>query len=97
MPRRIPKEKVEEVLQALRARKQEAWSSVAWEYQDDAEFLLITIELDGEPLERNAPDRMYVYDLLEERIPPKENGEYSWMAVFTHNDEVCDSLMSGVS
>jgi hypothetical protein len=86
-----------EIADLLKARGASAWHSVDWEFQDGAEFVLFTVELTEKPLERNAPERWYAYDLCEERIPPKSDGSYSWMVVFTHNGDVCDSLMNGVA
>jgi hypothetical protein len=97
VPAKIAESTVAEIESLLKARDPRAWSSVKWEFQDDAEFVLFTIELAVEPLERNAPERWYIYELFEKRIPPKPDGSYSWMVVFTHDGDVCDSLMSGVA
>ena len=97
MPAKIAESTVAEIESLLKARNPSAWRSVTWEFQDDHEFVLFTIELGAKPLERNAPERWYIYDLFEKRIPPKSDGTYSWMVVFTHDGDVCDSLMSGVA
>jgi hypothetical protein len=94
---KIAETAVAEITEHLKARGTGVWRSVNWEFQDDGEFVLFTIELAEVPLERNAPERWYIYDVLEKRIPPKSDGTYSWMVVFTHNGDVCDSLMSGVA
>ena len=92
----ISREMVNEVLQALRIGTDNDWESVDWELQDGAEFLLVKVSLAKRPLDRNAPHRMLAYAALSRLIPPKTNGDYSWMVVFTHADEVCDSVMTGV-
>jgi hypothetical protein len=97
MSAKIAESTVAEIADLLRARGAQAWHSVNWEFQDDAEFVLFTVELGERPLERNAPERWYAYEVCEKRIPPKSDGTYSWMVVFTHNGEVCDSLMTGVA
>jgi len=89
---RIPVDTVEDIFQLLRERRAQAWGDITWEYQDDFQYVLFVIQLKAIPLQRNAPDRMYAYNLLNSRIPPKSNGEDSWMVVFKHNEAVCDSL-----
>ena len=96
MTSKISESMAKEIVGLLEERAQELWSSINWEFQDDAEFLLISIKLREKPLERNAPDRMYAYEVVEPRIPPKEDGSYSWMVVFTCEGDVCDSVMTGV-
>ena len=86
---------VDEIVRSLKALANDSWSSVEWELQDNAEFLLITVELSARPLERNAPQRMRVFQLLNERMPAKAGGDYSWMVVFVHDGEVVDSVMTG--
>jgi hypothetical protein len=86
---------VEEVVAALRALGEKSWSSVSWELQDEAAFFLVTVELAERPLERNAPGRMKVFQILSERIPPASGGATSWMVVFVHRGNVVDSLMTG--
>jgi hypothetical protein len=81
---------------SLRDATGDDWRSVEWELQDGGEFLLITVELTARPLDRNAPHRMAAYTALSHLIPPKENGEYSWMVVFKYAEEICDSVMTGV-
>jgi hypothetical protein len=88
---------VDEVIGLLEGRGVNGWRSIGWELQDDSEFLLITIELVEKPLERNAPERWYAYDVMDKRIPAKPDGSYSWMIVFIHDGDVCDSLMTGVA
>ena len=94
---KISESTVNEILGLLRAHDAKGWRSVEWEFQDDSEFLLISIELVERPLERNAPERWYVHDVLEKKIPSKPDGAYSWMVVFTHDGDVCDSLMNGIA
>ncbi len=89
---KIPAEIVEDVLRLLRDRGAQTWGDITWEYQDDFEFVLFVIQLQAIPLQRNALDRMYAYNLLNDRIPPRPNGEDSWMVVFEHRGAVCDSL-----
>jgi hypothetical protein len=89
---KIPIGTVEDIHRTLRDRGVQSWGDITWEYQDDFEYVLFVIQLKAIPLHRNAPDRMYVYDLFNSRIPPKPNGDDSWMVVFEHNDAVCDSL-----
>jgi hypothetical protein len=89
---KIPVDTVEDILRLLRHRGSQTWGEIAWEYQEDSEFVLFVIQLRAIPLQRNAPDRTYAYNLLNSRIPPRPNGEYSWMVVFKHDKTVCDSL-----
>lgn len=91
---KIPLSTVEDIHRLLRDRNCPAWVDVTWEFQDDFEYVLFIIQLTECPLERNAPDRMYAYNLLNSRIPKKPNGDDSWMVVFEHNLTVCDSLMN---
>jgi hypothetical protein len=86
---------VAEVVASLRALAGDAWTDVTWELQDDAAFLLVTVDLAERPLERNAPGRMQVFQLLGEKIPPGRGSGASWMVVFVHRGAVVDSLMTG--
>jgi hypothetical protein len=89
---KIPVGTVEDIHRLLRDHGEQAWGAITWEYQDDFEYVLFVIPLKAIPLHRNAPSRMYAYELLNSRIRPKPNGDDSWMVVFTHNEAVCDSL-----
>jgi hypothetical protein len=88
----IPLDTIEDILRLLQGRGAKTWGDITWEYQEDCEFVLFVIRLKAIPLQRNAPDRMYAYNLLNDRIPPRPSGEYSWMVVFKHREAVCDSL-----
>ena len=97
MAAQISEATVNEVVGLLEGRGVKGWRSIHWELQDDSEFLLVTIQLAEKPLERNAPERWYAYDVMDKRIPAKPDGDYSWMIVFVHDEDVCDSLMTGVA
>jgi hypothetical protein len=56
---------------------------------------VVKVELAKRPLERNAPGRMKVFQLLAVKIPPAPGGGTSWMVVFVYRCEVVDSLMTG--
>jgi hypothetical protein len=93
---KIPLKTVEDIHRLLRDRTNPAWIDITWEYQDDFEYVLYVIQLAEAPLDRNAPDRMFAYNIINNRIPRKPNGDDSWMVVFQHNGTVCDSLMNDV-
>lgn len=94
---RIDQATVDQVVASLQSIAASSWTSIRWELQDGAEFLLVRIELVQRSPDRTAPQRTQAFNLLSKRIPPKPNGEYSWMIVFTHGGEVVDSLMAGVA
>ena len=60
-------------------------------------LLLVQVEMN----ERNLVERMngchYAYDVVDARIPPKEDGTYSWMVVFLSEGTVVDSVMHEVA
>jgi hypothetical protein len=88
---------INEIEALLASRRDEfGWTTVSFETQDDSEFLLVMVGVANEESAKNAAGRQFAYEVLDTRIPPKLDGEYSWMVVFQINGTVVDSVMHGI-
>lgn len=97
MSQSIPESTINEVESLLVRRASECgWVSVRTELQDDSEFLLVQVEVGDENAMERAEGRFYAYEVLDSRIPPKQDGTYSWMVVFLSGGTVVDSVMHEV-
>ena len=97
MSHKIPESTVTEVESLLIRRAAEyGWTCVRAEVQDDSEFLLVQVEVGSDSVVERMNGRIYAYDVLDARVPPKDDGTYSWTVVFLSGGEVLDSVMHEV-
>jgi hypothetical protein len=97
MAQKIPESTVTEVESLLIRRAAEyGWTCVRTEVQDESEFLLVQVEVGSDSVVERMNGRIYAYDVLDARVPPKGDGTYSWMVVFLSGGEVLDSVMHEV-
>ena len=91
----INQSSVDQIADLLLSKGLSSWESLTTELQDDSEFVLFSIELSEAPFSGVAEGRDVVYDAIQDRIPPKPDGTYSWIAVFSFRGEVVDSVSAG--
>lgn len=98
---KIPNNVIEEAISWVQATVAGTPIAVQGEVQDDWEFILISAILPPESAEAKdltllLPYKEIILCKLETLIPPKPDGSYSWMVLFTINGKVVDVVMTGV-
>ena len=70
--------------------------TIAFEIQDDGQFLLISISIDDLPETEPVSTFRRVGDILNSMVPSRID-DYSWTVVFTKAGKVVDSYFGGNS
>ncbi|QWV95825.1 hypothetical protein KP005_10500 [Geomonas nitrogeniifigens] len=95
---KISEKTVEKAAELVRKVLMGTGITVRAEVQDGGEFLLLIAEVPyaTENNEQVQPFKQQLLQQLSILIPPKEDGDYSWMVVFKTKDKIVDSVMAGV-
>lgn len=95
---KIPIATIEEAVSTVHSILAGTGMVVRSEVQDEGEFLLITATIlpenvDWANKELLSPYERQILQQLTALIPPKADGDYSWMVVFNVRDNVVDAVM----
>ncbi|MCM0084540.1 hypothetical protein L4X63_23480 [Geomonas sp. Red32] len=95
---KIPNSIIEKAIAIVRSVVAGTEIEVQAEIQDEGAFLLIIAALPIENAEVIRTDALMSYETqlllqLPPLIRPKDNGDYSWMVVFTENGKVVHAVM----
>ena len=75
-----------------RRKKVPEWLSYATELQDDAKFLLVTVQMPPHlSKQRYRSECDEIRRIVADKIPPRK-GDYSWMAIIKSEGQVVESV-----